>query len=530
MAARNNWQRIATFCLVGALGTSMGAGEAKAQASKTLAEADWVTEDDRGESDFGPVVSPAGDVNADGFADVLVGSAFYKTEAGGEGRVVAYYGSETGLQTSPGWVVDSDKEGAYLGEAVSSAGDVNADGYDDILVAAPSEDDSGRVYLYLGASTGLTTTPAWTAASTQASTTFARAVSSAGDVNADGYDDVIIGDPFYDGDFQNSGRAHLYLGSADGLQADPAWVADPSSNKTAFFGWSVSDAGDVNGDGYDDVIVGEIRYTNGQEREGRAHVFYGSESGLQDTAAWTKESDLEEVEYGWSVSGAGDVNGDGYDDVLVGARLVGDSWEGEAYLYLGSEDGLAQEAAWTAPYEDAGARLGSSVSRAGDLDADGYADVVIGAPSFSDGETLAVGKILIYHGSASGLADRATWTAQADIAHTKFGWSATGAGDVNGDGADDILAAVRVYKREEGTDDGAYVFHSEPPEPGSDAGADAGVDAGSDAGAADAATSQTNTNASDGCGCSSTGGPRGAGSALVLIALLGLVRLRKAFY
>ncbi len=528
MQVRISWNHIATGCLVGLMGASVGAGEVAAQEAKTLDDADWVAEFDRGGTEWGPMVGDAGDVNGDGFADVIVGSAFYKTDAGGEGRALVFHGSESGLETDPSWTVESDAEGSYLGEAVSGAGDVNADGFDDVLVAAPSTDDSGRVYLYLGSEDGLQTSPAWTAESTQESTTYGKSLSRAGDVNGDGYDDVIIGDPFYDGDFQNSGRAHVYLGSEDGLQADPVWIGDPGANKTAFFGWSVSAAGDVNGDGYDDVIIGESRYTNEQEREGRAHVFYGSANGVQETAAWTSESDLEEVEYGRSVSGAGDVNGDGFDDIIVGARLVGDSWEGEAYLFYGSDNGLAEEAGWTAPYEESGARLGSSVSRAGDLDADGYADVVIGAPSFTDGDTLAVGKILVYRGSESGLADTHAWSARAHVAHTKFGWSATGAGDVNGDGADDIIAAARVYPEETDTSEGAYAFYSEPPqepEPGADAGTGDDVDAG-DAGA-DATTRDSGAGESSGCGCSSTSGPQGAGAAVLLFALLGFVRLRR---
>ncbi|MFW6057857.1 MAG: FG-GAP-like repeat-containing protein [Persicimonas sp.] len=387
-------------------GGSVGTGEASAQEAKTLADADWVAEFDRGGTEWGPMVSDAGDVNGDGFADVIVGSAFYQTDAGGEGRALVFHGSESGLEASPSWTVDSDTEGSYLGQAVSGAGDVNADGFDDVLVAAPSKDDSGQVYLYLGSETGLQTSPAWTAESTQEHTTYGKSVSRAGDVNGDGYDDVIVGDPFYDGDFQNSGRAHVYLGSEDGLQADPVWIGDPGANKTAFFGWSVSAAGDVNGDGYDDIVIGESRYSNEQEREGRAHVFYGSASGVQETAAWTTESDLEEVEYGRSVSGAGDVNGDGFDDIIASARVY--------------------------PDED-----------------------------------------------------------------------------------DD-------------TSEGAYAFYSEPPEapePGSDAGTGDDVDAG-DAGA-DTTTRGSGARASSGCGCSSAGAPQDAGAAILLFALLGFIRLRR---
>ena len=129
--------------------------------------------------------------------------------------------------------------------------------------------------MYLGSASGLASTPAWTAESDRANAYFGRSVATAGDANGDGYSDVIVGAPSYANGQSNEGRAFVYLGSASGLASTPAWTAE-SDMANAYFGSSVATAGDANGDGYSDVIVGADSYTNGQAGEGRAFVYYGN--------------------------------------------------------------------------------------------------------------------------------------------------------------------------------------------------------------------------------------------------------------
>jgi hypothetical protein len=167
-------------------------------------------------------------------------------------------------------------------------------------------------------------------------------VSTAGDVNGDGYSDVIVGAPLYDNGQTDEGRAYVYYGSSGGLASSAGWTAE-SDQADALLGYSVGRAGDVNGDGYSDVIVGARMYDNGQTREGRAYVYYGSAGGLAVSAGWTAESDQANAYFGYSVGTAGDVNGDGYSDVIVGAYYYdnGQTNEGRAYVYYGNEgDGL----------------------------------------------------------------------------------------------------------------------------------------------------------------------------------------------
>jgi len=172
--------------------------------------------------------------------------------------------------------------------------------------------------------------------SDQASADFGYSVASAGDVNGDGYDDVIVGAPYYTNGQTNEGRVYVYYGSAGGLSPTYGWTAE-SDRASALFGRSVASAGDVNGDGFDDVIVGAYAYTNEKTNEGRAYLYIGSSSGLSNITAWTAESDQTSALFGNSVASAGDVNGDGFDDIIVGAYVYdnGQTDEGCAFAYYG---------------------------------------------------------------------------------------------------------------------------------------------------------------------------------------------------
>ncbi len=187
-----------------------------------------------------------------------------------------------------------------------------------------------------------------------------------------------------------------------------------SKQKGALLGYSVAAAGDVNGDGYDDVIVGARDYDAGEWNEGAAFVFLGSASGIADgdpgTAAAQLESDQGNAKLGSSVAGGGDVNGDGYDDVIVGAEgyNAGESDEGAAFVFLGSASGIADGDPGTAAAQlesdQRGAKLGSSVAGARDVNGDGYDDVIVGARDYDAGESNE-GAAFVFLGSASGIAD-----------------------------------------------------------------------------------------------------------------------------
>ena len=420
--------------------------------------ANWTAESNQGNAHFGYPVATAGDVNGDGYADVLVGANGYSNTLSGAGRAYLYLGSASGLATTPAWTADGDQEGAGFGIWAATAGDVNGDGYSDVVVGAwlydNSELDAGRAYLYLGSASGLATTPAWTADGDQPGAEFGFPITTAGDVNGDGYADVIAGASLYDNGQPDEGRAYLYLGSASGLATTPVWTVE-SNQASAQFGNSVSTAGDVNGDGFADLAVGARYYDNGQSNEGRAFVYLGSAVGPGTIATWTAECDQANAHFGFTVATAGDVNGDGYADVIVGAELYsfGQASEGRAFVYLGSAAGLATAPVWTAESDQAGAQFGQVVAAAGDVNGDGYSDVIVGAPNY-DNVHFDEGRAYLYLGSAYGPSMTAAWTAQSDQAASSFAYSVATAGDVNGDGYADVIVGDPDY----GPSGRAYLF------------------------------------------------------------------------
>jgi MYXO-CTERM domain-containing protein len=417
----------------------------------------WTVEGEQEQATLGAAVASAGDVNGDGFDDVVVGCNCFQAQ--GSGAALVYLGGAAGLDTVASWTSPSDQFDVDLGASVASAGDVDGDGYDDLLVGAPGYHNEafsdGKVFLYRGSATGLSETAAWTVEAEQPDESLGSSIASAGDVNGDGYADVVIGAAGYD---VNEGRATLYLGSPDGLSATPAWTSEVDVTYT-HWGAAVASAGDVDGDGYADVIVGGPGEWFGDEGfAGRVSVFRGGPAGLDDTASWTVVSTDGTSEFGASVASAGDVNGDGFDDIVVGEpRHDGGIVGGRALVYTGSAAGVSVVPSWTAVAGQADAKFGTSVAGAGDVNGDGYDDVVVGAPGHNDGESDE-GTATVYLGSASGLAEQATWTAQADVVLASLGTSVASCGDVNGDGFEDVIVGAPVWTNGNNVEGEALVY------------------------------------------------------------------------
>jgi hypothetical protein len=440
------------------------------------ATADWVAEVNQAEAYLGYSVATAGDVNGDGYSDVVAGAPTYDAYAYDDdrGMAVVWLGGSGGLQDAgtPSWFEFGPSAGERYGHSVASAGDVNGDGYADLIVGAPENDsghiNGGRAYVYHGAAEGLNTSRDWIIYGPLLSE-LGTSVSTAGDVNGDGYADVIVGVPYYDGGQTNEGQARVYHGSATGLSDTLSWSVERNVAGGALYGWSVATAGDVNGDGYADVIVGAPYYGNGEHFEGEAQVYHGSAGGLLSTAAWTTESDATEAHYGMSVATAGDVNGDGYSDVIIGAPQYTNDQddEGMAFAFYGGPDNLSQTAGWDYESDSADKNLGWSVSTAGDVNGDGYADVMAGAPYYDSGQTDE-GAVFLWHGSEQGPATAPDWAAYSDQADAQLGYALSTAGDVNGDGYADVLVGAPYYsggQSEEGT---AFIWYGGSAGMGSD--------------------------------------------------------------
>ena len=365
---------------------------------------------------FAITIAIAGDVNGDGFEDVLVGSSNYDGDLTDEGRATLYLGTATGVMDTPIWEVEGDQEFCFFGRYVSGAGDVNGDGFADIIVGSPEFDapevDEGRAFLYLGSATGPSLTPDWTFDGDQVAAALGRPVASAGDVNGDGFDDVLVSARRFDAGESNEGRVFLFLGSASGLGLTPDWTFDGDQNN-ALFGIALGGAGDVDGDGFDDVLIGANQFSNDQFGEGRAFLFRGSAAGLGAAPDWTAEGDQIDARFGESVSGIGDLNSDGFADVLVGAPGFDISAAeantpsdlddaGRVWVYLGSANGLSTVAATLFSGDQAGARFGGVTSGAGDVDGNGFADFMVSADGYDD-EFSDEGRVYLYLGSATGV-------------------------------------------------------------------------------------------------------------------------------
>ena len=385
-------------------------------------------------SSFGGSVATAGDVNGDGYADLVVGA---RSAAGGNGRAYVYLGGATGLATTAATTLTGETTTSVFGDSVATAGDVNGDGYADVVVGARGDSvNTGRVYVYLGGASGLATTAATTLTGEAAWNFFGMPVATAGDVNGDGYADLVVGAYGYGG---GSGRAYVYLGGASGLATTAATTLTGAASDQ--LGCSVATAGDVNGDGYADVVVGASYYSAGT---GRAYVHLGGASGLATTAATTLTGATNGNYFGYSVATAGDVNGDGFADVVVGAYGYSTN-TGRAYVYLGGAGGLATSATLLTGETTANS-FGASVATAGDVNGDGYADVVVGASGYSTN----TGRAYVYHGGASGLATTAATTTTGAATNNRFGASVATAGDVNGDGYADVVVGAQGYSTNTG--------------------------------------------------------------------------------
>lgn len=408
-------------------------------------------------------VSSAGDLNGDGFSDLAVTAPLYENGQQAEGAVFLYYGSPAGVPVNASDTLESDLANARMGESVALAGDVDSDGYSDLIVGLPGysnvETREGAAYIYRGSADGFTTPPI-VVESNQPLAALGSSVAGAGDVNGDGYSDVIAGAPFYDKGETNEGVAFVYRGTALGVSPNPVSTLE-SNQQDALLGTSVSSAGDYNGDGLSDVAAGTPMFDNGEHDEGVVFVYQGiANAGVGNTPKDTIEANQPEARFGTSVFSAGDVNGDGYADVIAGAPFYTNPMvkEGAAFVFHGSTAGFDSFAS-ILEAEQAEAQMGISVASAGDVNGDGYSDVIVGANLFNTGSNVDNGSVFIFHGSASGIAFQPTVMLGISKAGAKFGYSVTSAGDLNGDGYSDVAVGAPNYDKGAGAEGAVFVFY-----------------------------------------------------------------------
>jgi len=438
-------------------------------------------------SESGYAISGVGDVNGDGFDDFVIGAPKFGNDSGRAylvfGSADGLPDSVNLGVADPNVVVLTGT--GQTGFALSGAGDVNGDGFGDVLVAANTAGSGstppGQAYVLFGKASGWTDTGGATipidlttlngangfmlhnASST--ADQFGFAVSSAGDINNDGRAELVISAPDAAG---FDGRTYVVFGQAGSWQAaNPVegLGAVPHLTLTGANVGAVAAAGDINNDGFGDMLIGAR--VNGANGGGVAYLLFGAASlsaniNLQQVAADQIGIEFQGLAFGdnlgFSVSSAGDFNGDGLDDLMLGARNAGGA--GAAYVIFGKlgdwDDGSG---AWRVDLSalngvngfvitgvTSGDGFGSSVSSAGDINGDGFGDLIVGAPGVgASGTDAGIGYILFGRAGDwdasidAGLVDgRDSFRIEAP-AGSGVGLRATSAGDVNADGLADIL-------------------------------------------------------------------------------------------
>jgi hypothetical protein len=407
----------------------------------------------------GQALSAAGDVNGDGLPDLLVGAPAWP-DGGGEGSVYLLLGGSGARLASEAslWYADARisgaEPGAALGAAVASLGDPSGDGLDDVVLGAPGQLDGGAVFLFDGPLTGdidlgqrravvlgepgqelgaavagggeldgalpedvvvglpgdsssrgavLVFTGGSSGEHGPSSASYrldgvvegdrvGASVAVLGDVDGDGQDELLVGAP---GDGQRGADAGLaYLlkgplpaGSVSVVNADSTLLAEEAGDRAGF---AVAAAGDSDGDGYRDLLVGAPGSDGMAAEGGGAYLLLGPVSAGEVELASARAvfyGNLAGVEAGSAVAGGGDVDGDGLDDFLVGAPStdLAATDNGAAYLMLGPVAGSLCACGADAVFYGDGdhQRVGSSVALPGDVDGDGFGELVLGAPGLA---------------------------------------------------------------------------------------------------------------------------------------------------
>lgn len=391
-------------------GTSMSS----AQDSLFLMAELWGEKD----GDYFVICSSAGDVNGDGYSDIIVGA--FQDRFHEPGYLKIFLGSEE-FDTIPDLKMIGEGEDPFgdysgFGWSVACAGDVNGDGYDDVIVGAPYAFNydswtwnAGKAYVYLGGNP-MDTTVDVILQDSYYNYHYGHSVSSAGDVNGDGYDDVVVGtDDFGWG----SGRSFVYLGGENMDNQLDVYI-EGTALKAENLGISVAGIGDLNGDGYDDVLIGAPNTGGWPYPIGRASIYFGGDPMDTTTDVSFHGDSIEFLNFGRGVCKAGDVNGDTIPDFVVGGtrrqKVFFGSRPPDTASYMTLPVGIAGEI-----------QLSS-----GDINGDGFSDIMIRTNILYGGIDMdSIADIVVNNPDTS--------------ASPGFALAVAFAGDIDGNGSNEFL-------------------------------------------------------------------------------------------
>lgn len=471
--------------------------------------------------DNASVVAVVGDFNGDGIDDLAFGAPGHDPSAKADaGSVYVIYGRASwpvsqglGALGGAGFRIDGLNPGDLAGWSVAGAGDLNGDGFDDLVLGAPQADTggarAGAAYVVFGSAAGpgatlslasLDGANGFRIEGAAANDAFGYAVSAAGDLNGDGFGDLVIGAPQADPSGRDwAGSAYVVFGKASGFAADLDLSTLNGTNGFRIAGaldgdWvgeAVSAAGDVNGDGYDDLLIGAPTASpNGRYEAGAAYLLLGSAAGFSATLDLAAPGSgvvrfvgaAPGERLGDSLAALGDVNGDGLADFAIGAPGAdpgGRADAGAVYVIFGRAGGFGSGIDLSALTPQAGFRIlggaagdvaGAVVSAAGDLNRDGIGDILIGAPGRDPAGRAEGGVAYVIYGRAGSATDvdlslggTAGIRFDGASADDAAGASVAGRGDFNGDGLDDLLIGAPFGQGGGSAETGVgYVIFSPP--------------------------------------------------------------------
>ena len=396
---------------------------------------------------FGFSVAGVGDVDLDGIPDVLVGA--YGEGVGGRSYLLrGRDGSLIFELASPNETFDG-----RFGVSVASPGDIDQDGVPDLLVGASKDVLGGRAYVFSGRD-GI---PLFELVSSneESSGRFGNSVAGAGDVNQDGVADVIVGALCEDPDGVGcAGRAYVFSGRDGGLLFE---LVSPNESNGGLFGISVAGAGDIDRDGFADLLVGASAE---DFMAGMAYVFSGDDGSV----LFQLESPSGGEEFGFSVAGAGDVDQDGFPDLIVGSPRADavPRNAGRAHVFSGRDVSVLFHL--DSPNGVIGGLFGTSVAGAGDVNHDGVPDLLVGARIEEPGPSpFGAGRAYVFSGQ-----DGSVLFQLASLNEEFQGWfgsSTNSSGDINQDGAADLIVGAFQEDPDESPQDAgrAYLFLSPYP-------------------------------------------------------------------
>ncbi len=378
------------------------------------------------EDNFGVVLADAGDINGDGLHDLLAGSPGNDFNEQNTGTVIIYLGGSDFKDPSPDIRLTGESSGDRFGIALTALGDINNDGYDDFAVGADrydygDESDVGRVYIYLGGKE-FSSNPAYKLTGGRANNRFGVTLDGTGDINGDTRRDLLIGESY--GGSGYTGAVHLFLGKANIMD----WILDGADlvveglDNGSLFGEMLAVVGDVNNDNYDDFIVGAYyASTENVSNTGQAYLYKGG-SVISDEPWVTWSGTEENIWFGFAGAAVGDVNDDGYADILISAPRAGEEGRGVMYLYKGGPQ-VRTNPFFTSSGNHPKDLYGYALFGNVDVSGDNISDFLAGAPYDDTGITRG-GLVNIFYGGDK-IADIADMHISGHIEEEQCGYAIT---------------------------------------------------------------------------------------------------------